>query len=70
MFSGSIATILAHAVVGPTAFAPLRDHLPAKIALGNIATAIPDTVLNRQIRDAGPTRSAIERLETQVRAAF
>ena len=34
MFSGTIATVLALAVLGPAAFLPVVDHLPAMLALG------------------------------------
>lgn len=59
MFSGTIATTLTLAVLGPAAFLPLGDHLPAMLALGIFATAIPVTVFMRLIRAAGPTRAAM-----------
>jgi len=59
MFSGTIATTLTLAVLGPAAFAPLGNHLPAMLALGIFATAIPVTVFMRLIRAAGPTRAAM-----------
>ncbi len=59
MLSGMIATTLTLAVLGPSAFAPLGNHLPAMLALGVFATAIPVTVFMRLIRAAGPTRAAM-----------
>ncbi|CAH1664570.1 Permease of the drug/metabolite transporter (DMT) superfamily [Hyphomicrobiales bacterium] len=59
MFSGTIATALTLAVLGPSAFLPVADHLPAMLALGVLATAIPVTVFMRLIRAAGPTRAAM-----------
>lgn len=59
MFSGLIATTLTLVVLGPAAFLPFRDHLPAMLALGIFATAIPVTVFMRLIRAAGPTRAAM-----------
>lgn len=59
MFSGTIATLLTLVVLGPAAFAPLANHLPAMLALGIFATAIPVTVFMRLIRAAGPTRAAM-----------
>ncbi|WP_187640006.1 DMT family transporter [Bosea sp. F3-2] len=59
MFSGTIATALTLAVLGPAAFVPLGGHLPAMLALGIFATAIPVTVFMRLIRAAGPTRAAM-----------
>lgn len=59
MFSGLIASGLTLAILGPSAFLPLRDHLPVMLALGIFATAIPVTVFMRLIRAAGPTRAAM-----------
>jgi drug/metabolite transporter (DMT)-like permease len=59
MFSGTIATTLTLAVLGPSAFLPVLDHLPTMLALGVLATAIPVTVFMRLIRAAGPTRAAM-----------
>ncbi|MCO5090112.1 DMT family transporter [Bosea sp. (in: a-proteobacteria)] len=59
MFSGAIATTLALAVLGPVAFRPFGGHLPAMLALGVFATAIPVVAFMRLIRAAGPTRAAM-----------
>jgi drug/metabolite transporter (DMT)-like permease len=59
MFSGMIATTLTLAILGPAAFLPLGNHLPAMLTLGVVATAIPVTVFMRLIRAAGPTRAAM-----------
>lgn len=59
MLSGMIATTLTLAILGPAAFLPLGNHLPAMLMLGVVATAIPVTVFMRLIRAAGPTRAAM-----------
>lgn len=59
MVSGTIATTLTLALLGPAAFLPLGGHLPAMLMLGVVATAIPVTVFMRLIRAAGPTRAAM-----------
>lgn len=59
IFSGLIATGLTLAVLGPSALLPLGNHLPATLALGIFATAIPVTIFMRLIRAAGPTRAAM-----------
>ena len=53
------ATALALALIGPGAFAAVRDHAPALIALGVLATAIPILLFMRLIHGAGPTRAAM-----------
>lgn len=57
--SGSVALALTLAVSGLPAFAPVKDHLAAMLALGLLATALPMAVFMRLIRAAGPTRAAM-----------
>lgn len=57
--SGIVALILTLAFSGTAAFGPIRDHIPAMLALGLLATAIPMAIFMRLIRAAGPTRAAM-----------
>ncbi|MCB8823092.1 DMT family transporter [Microvirga rosea] len=57
--SGLPATILALAVSGPGAFAPVPSHLGPLLALGIVATAMPMLTFMRMIRRAGPTRASM-----------
>jgi drug/metabolite transporter (DMT)-like permease len=57
--SGLVALALTLVFAGPAAFAPMADHVPAMLALGLLATAVPMAVFMRLIRAAGPTRAAM-----------
>ncbi|WP_054208961.1 DMT family transporter [Bosea vaviloviae] len=57
--SGLVALALTLVFAGPVAFAPMTEHVPAMLALGLLATAIPMAVFMRLIRAAGPTRAAM-----------
>ncbi len=57
--SGLVALGLTLALSGPAALAPIADHVPAMLALGLLATAIPMALFMRLIRAAGPTRAAM-----------
>lgn len=59
VFSGLVALTLTLMLAGPSALAPLGDHLPAMLALGVVATALPMALFMRLIRAAGPTRAAM-----------
>jgi drug/metabolite transporter (DMT)-like permease len=52
-------TVIALAIAGPAAFAPVANHLPAVLALGLFATALPIWIFMRLITRAGPTRAAM-----------
>ncbi len=57
--SGLVALVLTLVFAGPATFAPMADHVPAMLALGLLATAVPMAVFMRLIRAAGPTRAAM-----------
>lgn len=57
--SGVIALALTLVLSGPSAFVPMRDHVPTLLALGLLTTAIPMALFMRLIRAAGPTRAAM-----------
>ncbi|WP_166802466.1 DMT family transporter [Microvirga pakistanensis] len=57
--SGSAATVLALAVAGPAAFAPVPAHLAPLLALGVMSTALPILLFMNLIRRTGPTRASM-----------
>lgn len=57
--SGIPATMLALALSGPAAFAPVPEHPMPLAALGVFATALPILLFMRMIRRAGPTRASM-----------
>ena len=57
--SGIPATLLALALSGPAAFAPVPQHIAPLLGLGILATAVPILSFMRLIRRAGPTRAAM-----------
>jgi drug/metabolite transporter (DMT)-like permease len=57
--SGSAATLLALAVAGPAAFAPVPSHLAPLLALGALSTAFPILLFMHLIRRTGPTRASM-----------
>ena len=57
--SGLPATMLALALAGPAAFAPVPGALAPLLGLGVVATALPILFFMRLIRGAGPTRAAM-----------
>jgi drug/metabolite transporter (DMT)-like permease len=59
VFSGLVALGLTLAFLGPAGLAPIQHHLPAMLALGFVATAIPMAIFMKLIRAAGPTRAAM-----------
>lgn len=57
--SGLVALALTLAFLGPMALAPIQNHIPAMLALGLAATAVPMALFMKLIRAAGPTRAAM-----------
>ncbi len=57
--SGLTASLLALALVGPAAFAPVPANAWPLLALGVVATALPMAIFMRLITRAGPTRAAL-----------
>lgn len=57
--SGFAATMLALAVVGPAAYAPVPASLPPLLALGALSTALPILLFMYLIRRTGPTRASM-----------
>lgn len=57
--SGLVALALTLAFLGPMALAPIQNHVPAMLALGLAATAVPMALFMKLIRAAGPTRAAM-----------
>jgi len=57
--SGSAATVLALAIAGPSAFAPVPSHLAPLLALGALSTALPILLFMDLIRRTGPTRASM-----------
>lgn len=57
--SGIPATMLALALAGPAAFAPVPAQIAPLIALGVASTALPILLFMRLIRSAGPTRASM-----------
>ncbi len=53
------ASLLALALVGPAAFAPVPANAWPLLALGVVATALPMAIFMRLITRAGPTRAAL-----------
>ncbi|WP_181832543.1 DMT family transporter [Bosea caraganae] len=59
MVSGLAALGLTLAFLGPSALVPIQNHVPAMLALGLAATAVPMAIFMKLIRRAGPTRAAM-----------
>ncbi|MEE1610570.1 DMT family transporter [Microvirga sp. CF3016] len=57
--SGSVATLLAITVAGPSAFAPVPSHILPLLALGALSTALPILLFMHLIRRTGPTRASM-----------
>ncbi|WP_445500951.1 DMT family transporter [Microvirga sp. G4-2] len=57
--SGSAAIVLALAVAGPPAFAPVPLHIAPLLALGAMSTALPILLFMHMIRRTGPTRASM-----------
>ncbi len=57
--SGSAAIVLALAVAGPSAFAPVLSKLAPLLALGALSTALPILLFMHMIRRTGPTRASM-----------
>lgn len=59
MGSGAAATIMALAIAGPSAYAPVPSHIAPLIALGALSTALPILLFMYMIRRTGPTRASM-----------
>jgi drug/metabolite transporter (DMT)-like permease len=57
--SGFAATVLALAVVGPSAFADVPSRIAPLLALGVMCTALPILLFMHMIRRTGPTRASM-----------
>jgi drug/metabolite transporter (DMT)-like permease len=57
--SGIAATLLALALAGPSAYAPVPSHIAPLLALGAMSTALPILLFMYMIRRTGPTRASM-----------